>query len=792
MKIPFNSFVTGEIDESLSARYDLAKYKPACRAMKNFLVELHGNARRRPGTYFLEDLGADAILIPFQFSSDPAQCLVLVFTNLKVRFATTAGFIKAGGVPVELATPYTTDQLPLLSYAQSGDVVYLAHKDHELRKLSRYANDDWALTTVSFAPSVATPTGASGVFTPGPVASGAVVAPQDFTLRYRVAAATDKGEISYGSEPIEVASARHPSDWIQGDHVDIAIPAVVGASEYWVYREEGGYYGFVGVVRDKTTQALDANTYTTHRQAVYRTQTIGGFATRRVGSTCTLFFADVSWAVVGRQITVTGPTNYRGTFTITAVDTVNKSVSYNSDVVFQETKVASVYRVRYASTASYGFFFTDNKFVAETSKTPKDEYNPFRDNNPGLVAFHQQRLILAGAENNPQTIYGSKTGDYQGFYKSKPLADDDPYEFTVASGSIDAVVWMASFGELLAGTGGAEYQLTGGGNDPITSSNVQVKTQSYWGSVQLPPIILGNSVLHVQRQGAHVRDLFYSLEKDGYAGNDLTVLAPHLFEGFTLRQWAYQQAPGSIIWAVRSDGTLLALTYMKEHDIWAWSRHTTEGQYRSVCSIAGEYEDNLFMVVKRTVDGSTKYFLELMQQKWTADDGIEEAFFVDCGLSYYGTPATAISGLGHLEGKDVAVLADGSPVEGLTVESGSITLPYAASTVHVGLRYTSILAPMPYEADAKDGTTLGRMRTVGLSRIRVLDTVGGQYGSSETELYDFPYLPDDWGAAVQPYSGDLEFSPDTQHTSQTTVYVTQDRPLPMTVIALMLDVNYEG
>ena len=687
MKIPFNSFVTGEIDESLSARYDLAKYKPACRVMKNFLVELHGNARRRPGTYFLEDLGSDSVLVPFQFSSDPAQCLVMIFSNLKARFATTAGFIKVGGVPVEIATPYAAADLLTLSYAQSGDVVYLAHRNHALRTLSRTSATSFSLATVSFDPSIARPNIDTVAFTSGPVASGAVVAPGDYTLRYKAVAVDANGEASYASA-VGTGAGRHPSDWIQGDKVTLTIAPVSGASEYMIYREEGGYYGLVGVTSTTT--------------------------------------------------------------------------------------------------------FIDIKYVAETSKTPFEAKNPFANNNhPGLVTFHEQRLVLGGAAITPQTVYASQTGNFKGFFKRSPLLDDDPYEFTLASGSIDAINWLASFGELLIGTGSAEYQMTGG-NDPITPSNVQVKAQSYWGSAQLMPLIIGNSILHVQKQGAHVRDLFYSLEKDGYAGNDLTVLAPHLFEGYTLRQWAYQQAPNSVIWIVRNDGVLLALTYMKEHDIWAWSRHDTDGGYRSVCSIAGTYEDNLFMVVKRAINGSTKYYLELMQQKWIAGDGIDEAFFVDCGLSYYGTPATVISGLGHLEGKEVAVLADGSPVEGLTVESGSITLPYPASVVHVGLPYTSVLAPMPYEADARDGSTLGRLRTVGLSRIRVLDTVGGKYGSSEADLYDFPYLPEDWGAAVQPYSGDLEFSPDTQHTSQTTVYVTQDRPLPMTVIALILDVSYEG
>ena len=688
MKIPFNSFVTGEIAESLSARYDLAKYKPACRVMKNFLVELHGNARRRPGTYFLEDLGSDSVLVPFQFSSDPAQCLVMIFSNLKVRFATTAGFIEVGGVPVEVATPYSAADLLTLSYAQSGDVVYLAHRNHALRTLSRTSATSFSLATVSFDPAISAPTITSVTFTSGPDASSAP--PANFTLRYKVTAVNANGEESYSSAIGSTATARHPSDWILGDNVTIVVGTVAGATEYLVYREEGGYFGLVGV--------------------------------------------------------------------IVAPDTS----------------------------------FIDVKYTAQTSKTPFEAKNPFSGNNhPGIVTFHEQRLVLGGAAKSPQAVYASQTGNFKGFFKRSPLLDDDPYEFTLASGSIDAINWMASFGELLLGTGSAEYQMTGG-NDPITPSNVQVKAQSYWGSAQLHPLIIGNSILHVQKQGAHVRDLFFSLEKDGYAGNDLTVLTPHLFEGYTLRQWAYQQAPNSVIWVVRNDGVLLALTYMKEHDIWAWSRHDTDGEYRSVCTITGEFEDNLFLVVKRTVDGQAKYYLELLQQKWIADDGIEDAFFVDCGLSYYGTPTTSLAGLGHLEGKEVAVLADGSPVEGLTVESGSITLPYPASVVHVGLPYTSILAPMPYEADAKDGTTLGRLRTVGLSRIRVLDTVGGRYGSSEKDLYDFAYLPDEWGAAVPPYSGDLEFSPNNQHASTSTVYITQERPLPMTIIALVLDVTYEG
>ena len=142
----------------------------------------------------------------------------------------------------------------------------------------------------------------------------------------------------------------------------------------------------------------------------------------------------------------------------------------------------------------------------------------------------------------PWLFYLSRTGDFESFRESRPLQDDDPIEYQIASGSINAVSWLASFGDLLLGTTGSEYKATGD-NGIITPKISYVTAQSYWGSAGLAPLIIGNSVLHVQRHGSRVRDLFYSLEKDGYAGNDLSIFAPHLFDGHTIKQWAYQQTP---------------------------------------------------------------------------------------------------------------------------------------------------------------------------------------------------------------------------------------------------------
>ena len=400
-------------------------------------------------------------------------------------------------------------------------------------------------------------------------------------------------------------------------------------------------------------------------------------------------------------------------------------------------------------------------------------------------------MVLGGTKSSPQSFYASRTGDFENFRKSRPLQDDDPIEYVLASGSIDAIQWIQSFGDLLIGTSGAEYKVTGD-NGVITPKNVSIVSQSYWGSSGgLTPLIIGNSIMHVQRHGSRVRDLFYSLEKDGYAGNDLSIMSPHLFDGHTILQWAYQQTPGSNIWCVRDDGVLLCLTYMKEHEIFGWSRHITDGKFVSVMSMSGDESDVIMCVVKRSIGGKDHWFLERMAESFMPMTAIEDAFFVDCGITRSNEePAESVTGLDHLEGMEVSVLADGSPVEGLTVKNGSVSLPYAAKKVQVGLGFSSVLALLPVETDTQTGSTLGKMRAYGKCQARLFRSVGGKYGSREMELYDLPFLPPYYGEPCEPFSGDIEFNPNSGQEADTTVWLVQDRPMPFHVVSVMCSVDF--
>ena len=695
MKVAYTNFTGGEISHSLAARYDLGKFKSSCKRFENFLPDLHGPASKRPGTRFLEDLGGPAVLLPFQFSADPSQNYVLVFQEGKIRIAQSAGFARDdNGIPVELAAPYTFAQLYDLAFAQSGDIVYLAHYAHPLQKIMRYGHTDWRLAEVSFTPAIAAP----GTI----VCQFSSAYAGNYTLRYKVACVNDKGEVS-GPAKGSNSQAKHPSDWVVGDHAILTWTPVQGADSYLIYREEGGTYGLVGV-------------------------------------------SDGSETTSGGQV-----------------------------------------------------IFRDERFSADLKDTPRETVDPFtEDNNPSLVAFHQQRLVLAAPYLQPQTWHASRTGSYEDFSKSKPLKDDDALEFTLASGRIDAIQWIAAFGDLLLGTAGAEYKAIGPDSGTITPSSIAVREQSFWGSARIRPLVIGNSVLHVQRQGSRVRDLTYSLEKDGYAGNDLSVLASHLFTNRLLLQWDYQQAPGSIVYMARDDGMLLALTYMKEHEIWGWSRITTQGKFRSVAVTAGQKEDDVYCVVERDLpvghgeDTETRWYLERFVPRWHEEDGVVQAFFVDSGLTYAGEPTKTLSGLDHLEGCLVSVLADGSPLPLMRVENGRLTLPVAVRAACVGLPYRAALCPQTPEADTQEGATLGRVRSYGSSRIRLDASVGGSYGPSLETLYDFPLVPETWGKAFMPFTGDRLFNPDVGYSPEGEIWFVQDLPLPFTIVSIILEVDIAG
>lgn len=430
--------------------------------------------------------------------------------------------------------------------------------------------------------------------------------------------------------------------------------------------------------------------------------------------------------------------------------------------------------------------------------TPPTYYNPFSSlgDYPGLVKLHQNRLLFACAPNHKRTIWGSQTGNFLNFGKHSPLQDDDAYEFTIAGGRMNEIRALAPLAELMLFTAGEEYMAQGGENG-ITPTAINVKYQSGNGSSVVQPLKISDNVLYVQNSAAAVRDFAYSLESDGYRGNDVSIMANHFFRNHRVVSWCYQRYPDSVVWAVREDGLLLGLTYMREHQVWGWHAHETDGLFRDVCCVSdGDGHDEVYAVVDRVIGDETKRYVEHLATR-LPDGDVTKGFFVDCGLSYDGNGETAnhLAGLEHLAGREVVALADGKVVKGLTVTpEGTVDLPFAAGRVHVGLPYRAEMMTLDLNLNTQTGTVLDQPRQINsvvikLEQTRALTVSSGDDDPDPQEI-NFN-AGQNYGEPAPLFTGDKEVNVSAgTEWQQGRVKIVVDEPLPATILGIIPRVEY--
>ena len=285
----------------------------------------------------------------------------------------------------------------------------------------------------------------------------------------------------------------------------------------------------------------------------------------------------------------------------------------------------------------------------------------------------------------------------------------------------------------------------------------------------------------------------FSNESDSYVAPDMTILAEHVTEG-GIDEFAYQQEPDSVAWCVRSDGVMACMTYRREEQVVAWQRHIiggTDAKVESVAVIPGDLdEDQVYLIVKRTIDGATKRYVEYLSGFDFGTD-ITDAFFVDSGLTYSGSAATVISGLGHLEGETVQILADGSTHPDKTVSSGQITLDRSATKVHVGLGFTSRVETLRIDAGSASGSAQGKTKRISEVTVRLYRSVGLKVGTSTSELDTIPFRSSaaGMGQAVPLFTGDKTIEFRGGFDDDATIVVQQDQPLPTSLLAIFPTVS---
>jgi len=415
---------------------------------------------------------------------------------------------------------------------------------------------------------------------------------------------------------------------------------------------------------------------------------------------------------------------------------------------------------------------------------------------PSCVTFFEQRLVFAATLSQPQTLFFSKSGDYENMDDNYHgvVADDDSIIYTIASNQVNAIRFMTATRTLIIGTAGGEFAVSGGGTDiAITPTNILIKKQSNNGAANVDALAVGNATLFLQRARRKLRELAYNFDVDGYVAPDLTILAEHISEG-GFKQLSYQQEPNQVIWCARNDGQLVGLTYQREQQVVAWHRHIFGGVFgsgNSVCdSVAtiptDDSEYQTWVIIKRTINGATKRYVEYIHQ-YDFDETDDTSFnFLDSQLAYDGSAVTNISGLAHLEGQTVSVLADGATHPDKVVSSGAIVLERAASKVKVGLSYTSLLQTMRIDAGAQNGTSQSKTKRIYEITARLYESIGVEIGPDLANMERIPFRSSAnlMDSGINVFTGDKEIEFRGNYETDGFIFVRQTQPLPLTILSL--------
>ena len=419
------------------------------------------------------------------------------------------------------------------------------------------------------------------------------------------------------------------------------------------------------------------------------------------------------------------------------------------------------------------------------------------NNRPSVVSFFEQRLVFGNTNNNPQTLWFSKNGDYDNF--TVGTGDDDALIYTIASNQVNAIRYLSATRVLTVGTSGGEYVLTSTNDSPVTPTTTLIRKYSNYGTATIEPVQVADVTLFVQRGSRKIREFKFvgDVNTGGYQAPDMTILAEHVTKG-GITQMAYQQEPDSVVWCIRDDGTLLGMTYRREEEVVAWHKHVIGGAFSSgqaiVESIAtlptDSGEDELFMIVKRTIDSVTKRYVEKLKP-FDFGSVATAAHFVDSGLSYSGSATTTLTGLYHLRGETLNVLANGSSHPDKTVSDGGITLNFSATTAAVGFNFTSSMQTLRIEAGSVDGTSQGKPKRIHGITLRLFETVGIEVGNNSTDVDRIPFRDSsmDMDTAVPLFTGDKDIEFRGGFDEDDRIYIQQSQALPMTILAFYPRLN---
>lgn len=744
-----------------------------------------------------------------------------------------------------LASPYAAADLALLKFVQNVNTMIITHPSYVPYALMYTSTTSWSLAAIVFGTTVSAPGGLNPSTT---LSAGSV------NYAYVVTAVDGNGQESEISAIARISNIQDLRT-VAGTN-NIVWDPVAGAASYNVYKATVSYTGPIpagapfGYIGNTTATSLaDSNiaadysqppptpanpfatgskvtavsvvtpgSYTTAPTVTFTAAPGGG-----VTATGTPVFGAISATVAaGGANYVVGDTITLSNGVVLTVLTLAGSAVATASVTTPGTATTlpanpraqvstsgigtgATFTLAWGLTsvtitnAGQGYLVTPTLTFSAGAAAATATLGPASVGNPSVPAFFQQRLGLAAPTTQPQTIYFSQPGYYYNYDISTPVQDADAITATIVSGLLNNIKAMIPQpGGLIILTDGGSFLINGGSlGSAITPATITSNAQSFLGCNDMPPIVVNYDILYVQSKGSSVRDASYNFYANVFTGSDISVLSSHLFFGYQLLEWAWAEEPYKIVWAVRNDGKLLSLTFVKEQEFIGWTHHDTTGLFKSVCSIVEAatigYQNFVYLAVQRTVNSQTVQYIEQMPERATTGL-VKDHWTVDAGLQYNGAPATSFTGGQHLAGLTCTGLADGVIIPSFVMPaSGNFTLLAAASKVTVGLAYTPELQTL--YIDLGQPTVQSKDKKIPAVTARVTDTLGLKIGSDSSNLVDMKDLVrGNVGSMTNQVVTDLVtgdaktvIDPKWQEAGQ--IFIRQPYPYPASVLGLMQEIT---
>lgn len=754
-----NNFSAGELSPRLNGRVDLDAYHRGAAYIENMWIQPQGGVTRRPGTRYMgqvKNASTPPRLVNFEFSD--AQSYVIEMGAGYCRFWADRGNVISGAAPYEIANSFGVDDLNTMQWAQYGDTLYIATGESRPYVLRRYGHTDWRLSAFDFQ---------NGPFQAENSDESHTISRSGTSGGISLNASTDVFEAGHVNalwrfrEPVsEEAIFTHIAE---NSSTPVAIPdkgvfdwSVVlnaaGADSISLQRSSNGGTTWSTISSYSNTNSGEHQN-ATHQLALYRWT-----VTRYSGGPV---------AVVSTITYESEEDDYNGIVQINAVtDAQNASA----------TVIVTNYTTRAIHTWSEGAWSTKAGW-------------------PRCVGLFEQRTVWAGSDDEPMSIWLSKVAEHNIF--TPGVEDDDAITWPLAAQKQARVSWVSALKTLFFGTSAGPWRMASAedAGEALTPTNVMARLQGAWPSAREMAVDIGNRTAYIHRHRRRVLDNSFDWLSDSYTAQDLTLMAEHIGgreNGSTLVRMAVLNDPDPILFCVRSDGYMPCLTYNHAHEVLGWTRNwSSDAYFEDAVAIPGQYSDELWCLVRRTIGGSDVRYLEMIDPR--DFESTRDAWFVDCGILYDGVGTNVITGLAHLEGMNVTVWNSGA-VEGVSniVSGGQVTIKNEMSYGIIGIDYRSMLYTMNLEVPTRRGTS--QTKSIKVSRVGIRAYRSGvfRYGGWDAPIGDGAELytlaadpPTYYGSAPDLYTGDFEFDLMGRVSPEARVYIESYLASPLTVLAIV-------